>query len=46
MMKDKKVEHGRLHFVLPTKLGHVERVANVDVAEVRAVLGKMNDGPI
>ena len=28
---DKKVEHGRLRFVLPTRLGHVELVSDVDV---------------
>ncbi len=38
MSHDKKVEHGRLRFVLPTKLGHVELVADVDPADVRAAL--------
>lgn len=38
MRRDKKVEHGRLRFVLPTRLGHVELVGDVDAAEVRAAL--------
>src|SRR6476660_5524528 len=38
MSRDKKVEHGKLRFVLPTRLGHVELVGDVDPADVRAVL--------
>jgi len=38
MMRDKKVAHGRLRFVLPTRLGHVELVEDVEVADVRAAL--------
>lgn len=38
MMHDKKVEHGQLRFVLPTRLGHVELVGGIDPQEVRAVL--------
>jgi 3-dehydroquinate synthase len=38
MMHDKKVEHGRLRFVLPSRLGHVELVGDVDAADVRAAL--------
>ncbi len=38
MMRDKKVEHGRLRFVLPTRIGHVELVGNVDPTDVRAAL--------
>jgi 3-dehydroquinate synthase len=38
MSRDKKVEHGKLRFVLPTRLGHVELVGDVDAADVRAVL--------
>ncbi|MGC4004989.1 MAG: 3-dehydroquinate synthase [Pirellulales bacterium] len=34
MAKDKKVEHGRLKFVLPTKLGHVELVDGVTSDQV------------
>jgi 3-dehydroquinate synthase len=30
MMKDKKVEHGNLRFVLPTRIGSVELVSGVD----------------
>lgn len=29
MQRDKKVEHGKLRFVLPTKIGHVELVGDV-----------------
>ena len=32
MRRDKKVEHGRLRFVLPTRLGHVELVGDVDAS--------------
>lgn len=39
MMRDKKVQHGRLRFVLPTRLGHVELVGDVDAGDVRAALG-------
>ena len=39
MSHDKKVEHGRLHFILPDRLGHVELVGDVDLADVRAALG-------
>ena len=39
MQHDKKVEHGRLRFVLPTRLGHVELVPDVPTADVRAVWG-------
>lgn len=38
MMHDKKVEHGRLRFVLPARLGHVELVGGVDLDVVRHVL--------
>ncbi len=38
MMHDKKVAHGRLRFVLPSKMGRVELVGDVDPADVRAVL--------
>jgi len=38
MMHDKKVQHGRLHFVLPTRLGHVELVDGVEPADIRAAL--------
>jgi 3-dehydroquinate synthase len=38
MARDKKVEHGRLRFVLPSRLGHVELVGDVAQAEVAAAL--------
>ncbi len=38
MQRDKKVEHGRLRFVLPTRMGHVELVGGVAGEDVRAVL--------
>lgn len=38
MLHDKKVQHGRLRFVLPSRLGHVELVGGVDAEDVRAVL--------
>jgi len=38
MARDKKTEHGRMRFVLPTKIGHVEIVGDVDPAIVRRVL--------
>ncbi|MCO6453736.1 MAG: 3-dehydroquinate synthase [Pirellulaceae bacterium] len=38
MRGDKKVEHGRLRFVLPDRLGHVELVGDVAPELVRAAL--------
>jgi 3-dehydroquinate synthase len=38
MSHDKKTEHGELVFILPLRLGEVERVRGVEPAEVRAVL--------
>ncbi|MGD9649011.1 MAG: 3-dehydroquinate synthase [Pirellulales bacterium] len=38
MSRDKKVESGKLRFVLPTRLGHAELVDDVPVSEVEAVL--------
>jgi 3-dehydroquinate synthase len=38
MQHDKKVEHGRLRFVLPSRLGHVELVGDIDAALARAAL--------
>jgi 3-dehydroquinate synthase len=38
MARDKKAEHGRLRFVLPTAMGHVELVGDVDEQDVRAAL--------
>jgi 3-dehydroquinate synthase len=38
MMHDKKVQHGQLRFVLPTRLGHAELVGGVEIEKVREVL--------
>ncbi|MCY2995185.1 MAG: 3-dehydroquinate synthase [Planctomycetota bacterium] len=38
MQRDKKVEHGQLRFVLPTRMGHVELVPGVPEELVRAAL--------
>jgi 3-dehydroquinate synthase len=38
MSHDKKTEAGQLRFVLPTRLGDVDLVSGVDLAEVRAAL--------
>lgn len=39
MMRDKKVAHGRLRLVLPTRMGHVELVGDVPEAEVLEAWG-------
>jgi 3-dehydroquinate synthase len=39
MAHDKKAEHGKLRFVLPTRLGHVELVSDVPATDVRELLG-------
>jgi 3-dehydroquinate synthase len=38
MQRDKKVEHGRLRFVLPSRMGHVELVGGVDAVLARRAL--------
>jgi 3-dehydroquinate synthase len=38
MHRDKKTEQGRLRFVLPSRLGHVELLMNVDPEAVRQTL--------
>jgi 3-dehydroquinate synthase len=38
MRRDKKVEYGKLRFVLPTKIGHVELVGNIDESHVVAAI--------
>lgn len=38
MYHDKKTERGKLRFVLPTRLGHVEVVRGVSTDEIRAAL--------
>ena len=40
MRHDKKVEHGRLRFVLPSRMGHVELVGDVPADDVRAALAE------
>jgi 3-dehydroquinate synthetase len=42
MYRDKKVERGRLRFVLPSRLGHVELVGDVPVEEIHAALEVAN----
>lgn len=41
MRRDKKTAHGQLRFVLPTRLGHVELVHDVDPALVRKSLKRL-----
>jgi 3-dehydroquinate synthase len=43
MMHDKKVAHGRLRFVLPSALGHVELVGDVPPSEVLSALADCRD---
>ena len=38
MMRDKKVAHGKLRFILPTTIGNVQLVGNVNEADVRAAI--------
>ena len=38
MMHDKKVEHGKLRFILPTRMGHVELVGGIDPGDVQAAI--------
>jgi 3-dehydroquinate synthase len=38
MTRDKKVEHGKLRFVLPSRLGHVELVGDIPDDDVAAAL--------
>jgi 3-dehydroquinate synthase len=38
MMHDKKVEHGMLRFILPTRMGHVEMVGGIEAADVHAAM--------
>ena len=40
MMRDKKVEHGKLRFILPSKIGSVDLLGNVDQQLVREVILK------
>ena len=38
MMHDKKVEHGKLRFILPTRMGHVELVGDIESSDVQAAM--------
>jgi 3-dehydroquinate synthase len=38
MQHDKKTEHGKLHFILPTEMGHVKIVGDIDSKLVEAAL--------
>jgi 3-dehydroquinate synthase len=38
MQRDKKVAHGKLRFVLPTRIGHVELVGDVSPADILAAI--------
>jgi 3-dehydroquinate synthetase len=38
MMHDKKVAHGQLRFVLPSRMGQVELVGGISETEILAVL--------
>ncbi len=38
MMHDKKVQHGKLRFVLPSRMGSVDLVDDVDPEDIRAAL--------
>jgi 3-dehydroquinate synthase len=40
MQHDKKVEHGRLRFILPSRMGHVELVGDIASDEVHATLSE------
>ena len=40
MQSDKKTEHGKLNFVLPTRMGNVRAVSNCEYHDIRgAILG-------
>jgi 3-dehydroquinate synthase len=43
MRRDKKAEKGELRFILPTRIGHVEIVADVPEKDVIAALGDESD---
>jgi len=40
MSRDKKVQHGHLRFVLPTRMGHVELVGDVPATDVKVALAE------
>ncbi len=43
MQHDKKVEHGKLRFILPTRFGHVELVPGITQPQVLAAIQFAND---
>ena len=45
MQHDKKVEHGRMRFVLPTRLGHVQLVSDIDPQLVTRATADSQSGP-
>ncbi len=42
MMRDKKVAHGKLRFILPTQIGKVELISDVDPDAVRAAITSLS----
>lgn len=38
MMRDKKVAHGKLRFILPSKIGSVDLIGDIDESHVRAAI--------
>jgi 3-dehydroquinate synthase len=38
MLRDKKVAHGKLRFILPTEIGHVDLIGGVDVQRVEQAI--------
>ncbi len=42
MQHDKKVEHGKLRFILPTRLGHVELVPGISEQQVLKAIALAN----
>jgi len=39
MQKDKKVQHGRLTFIMPDRIGHVSGVDGIEAHQVKDILG-------
>jgi 3-dehydroquinate synthase len=38
MQKDKKVQHGKLKFILPDQIGHVSGVDGIEAHQVRDIM--------
>ena len=38
MMHDKKAEHGKLRFILPSRMGHVDLIGGIEPGDVKAAL--------